>query len=155
MTEQLTLFVEEPRARVSALPDSAKDLKTRAETSCSSFLEWLINTGLDTSSGKTSMAYCQVMEDGTLVPSSEGWGNSALGGPTGALTLNITGLPSDASVCLLSDVLEENGSVPQRFYLTARACRGILRRAGKRGKELPPALERALKAVADSEPMQS
>jgi len=53
-------------------------------------------------------------------------------------------------VCSLSDILEDNGSVPQRFYLTAKACRGILRRAAKRGKELPPPLARALEAVADS-----
>jgi hypothetical protein len=36
----------------------------------------------------------------------------------------------------LSEVLED-GSVPRRFYLSARACQGILRRAEKRGKQLP------------------
>ena len=54
-------------------------------------------------------------------------------------------------VCSLSDILE-TGDLPQRFYLTAKACQGILRRAEKRGKVLPPPLARALAAVADSGP---
>jgi hypothetical protein len=50
----------------------------------------------------------------------------------------------------LSDILEA-GEVPQRFYLSQRACAGILRRAGKRGKELPQQLAAALQAVAGLE----
>ena len=38
------------------------------------------------------------------------------------------------------------GEVPQRFYLSQVACQGILRRAEKRGKKLPPVLELALKS---------
>ena len=34
----------------------------------------------------------------------------------------------------------------RRFYLSPRACRGILRRASKRGKPLPPMLDAALRA---------
>jgi hypothetical protein len=48
----------------------------------------------------------------------------------------------------LSDTLE-TGDVPQRFFLSSTACRGILRRAEKRGKELPLALAQALQAVAN------
>jgi len=58
---------------------------------------------------------------------------------------------SDGGVCSLSDILE-TGDVPRRFYLSAKACKGILRRADKRGKELPPQLSAALQAVADSAP---
>ena len=57
--------------------------------------------------------------------------------------------PSDGAVCSLSDILE-TGDVPQRYYLTAKACLGILRRAGNRGKDLPPPLRLALEAVAGS-----
>jgi hypothetical protein len=56
----------------------------------------------------------------------------------------------DDGVCSLSDILE-TGDVPQRFYLSALACAGILRRAEKRGKMLLGHLAEALKAVA-SEP---
>ena len=47
----------------------------------------------------------------------------------------------------LSSVLESN--VSARFYLSPTACKGILRRAEKRGKDLPPALHAALRSVAE------
>ena len=90
-----------------------------------------------------------------MEPSSEGWGNSGMGSPTEFLTLSLsewnhTLVPSHSgdAVCSLSDVLE-TGDVPRRYYLSARACAGILRRAEKRGKELPTALRQALQAVAE------
>jgi hypothetical protein len=60
---------------------------------------------------------------------------------------NISAWPNDAAVCSLSQVLETT-SIPQRFFLSSTACAGILRRAEKRGKELPEALRLALQAVA-------
>ena len=50
----------------------------------------------------------------------------------------------------MSDILE-TGDVPRRYYLSAKACRGILRRAEKRGKDLPAALHEALRSVAEAE----
>jgi hypothetical protein len=55
--------------------------------------------------------------------------------------------PSVVVASSLSRVLE-TGELPQRFYLSAKACSGILRRAAKRGKALPPMLEKALKQAA-------
>jgi hypothetical protein len=71
-----------------------------------------------------------------------------MGGPTESWTLSSSEWPSDAAVCSLSDTLE-TGDVPQRFFLSAKACAGILRRAEKRGKELPAALREALERVAE------
>lgn len=85
-----------------------------------------------------------------LRPSSIALGNSGMGGPTGFLTLNTTGCHSGANVSSLSDVLEDAPTVPRKYFLSPTACRGSLRRAGKRGRELPPALQRALQAVAES-----
>jgi hypothetical protein len=70
-----------------------------------------------------------------------------MGGPTESVTLNTLEWPSDAVVCSLSDTLE-TGDVPRRFFLSAKACQGILRRAEKRGKKLPVILESALRSVA-------
>jgi hypothetical protein len=77
-----------------------------------------------------------------------------MGGPTGSWTLNGaehtgTHAPSrsDGGVCSLSDVLE-TGELPPRFSLSAKACAGILRRAQRRGKELPTMLRQALEQVA-------
>jgi hypothetical protein len=90
------------------------------------------------------------MEDGTLEASSGRWQKSGMGSPTGFVTLNIGEWPSDADVCSLSDTLEI-GDVPPRFFLSAKACQGILRRAERRGKKLPPLLETALRSVADTD----
>ena len=49
---------------------------------------------------------------------------------------------SAAKESLLSQILEVN--VPQKYYLSARACHGILMRASRRGKKLPDLLQTAL-----------
>lgn len=51
----------------------------------------------------------------------------------------------------LSQILEDN--VPQKYYLSPKACQGILRRAERRGKKLPPLLEKALSFQASQEPL--
>lgn len=65
------------------------------------------------------------------------------------LTLNIlVSHSADAaySVCSLKDILEQN--VAQKYFLSKRACLGILLRAEKRGKKLPETLGRSLRIVA-------
>jgi len=44
----------------------------------------------------------------------------------------------------------ERGSIPRRYFLSGKACAGILRRAAKRGKTLPPLLEQALRSVVEN-----
>ena len=155
---QLTFFAEEPRVSRSASRGCERDWLTLAATSRSPILPSLHAIAPVGSFGRMSLASCPATEDGILAPSSGAWGNSGMGSPTECLTLNTSEHAaslgpsrSGDAVCSLSDILE-TGDVPQRFYLTARACQGILRRAGKRGKELPPPLARALAAVAGSEP---
>ena len=64
-----------------------------------------------------------------------------------SLTLNIGEYPREESVSTLSEVLEV--IVPKKYYLSATACAGILRRAERRGKELPPLLKEALMSVVN------
>ena len=73
-------------------------------------------------------------------------------------THSFSASPSVAAACgslpclvNLSEVLE-TGQIPQRFFLSARACAGILRRAERRGKALPEALRAALEVVAADTP---
>ena len=147
-------FAEEPPASPSRLRGCERGWLTLGETSCSPLA--LLQRGIGPAgwSGRTSPVSCHPTEDGILVPSSGCWGNSGMGSPTEFLTLNTSehaaslGLSHNRdAVCSLSDILE-TGDVPQRFFLTAKACQGILRRAEKRGKKLPEALNAALKAVA-------
>lgn len=57
-------------------------------------------------------------------------------------TLNIGESPREESVSLLSWILQVDA--PEKYYLSARACRGILTRASRRGKKLQELLETAL-----------
>lgn len=63
-------------------------------------------------------------------------------------TLNISEWPNaaDVSLCSLFEALE-TGALPPRYFLSAKACAGILHRAEKRRKVLPEPLTRALRAV--------
>ena len=64
----------------------------------------------------------------------------------GASTLNTGVSPRDAKGSSLSQILQADP--PLKYYLSPKACLGILRRAFERGKELPKKLERALKIQA-------
>ena len=151
MQNQLTFLWEEPPARASQSQDSERDLKTPEETSCSPILQWLIDLSPSGLSGKMYPASCHLTEEKILEPSSQRWGKSGMGGPTESWTLNTTEFPSDADVCFLSDVLEI-GEVQEKFYLSPKACRGILRRAERRNKELPLQLQSALLSAAQETP---
>lgn len=78
-----------------------------------------------------------------------GWSTSGMAWPGGFWTRGGSESPSGAVVSSLSAVLETR-SVPRRYWLSARAAAGILRRAAKRGKTLPPRLMTALEGLASS-----
>ncbi len=121
---------------------------------------------LDTPSGKTSPASFRpptMFSDVSSLPLSvlmrplklkkggpvRAWSADLRDEPRGAYwMLNGSAWPNGASACSLSSVLE-TGPIPEKYYLSARACSGILRRADKRGKQLPKALREALEAVAN------
>ena len=47
--------------------------------------------------------------------------------------------------CTLLQILDLDA--PEKYYLSAKACNGILKRAQRRGKKLPPMLREALEEV--------
>ena len=160
--DQLTFWSEERPASPSASPGSEPESLESVEDLRLSFYAWLESCGLGGSSGKTSPASCRRTEDGRWEPLSGGWRNSGMGSPGECWTLStsewtdtLVPSPSAAGVSSLSDILVETRDVPGKFYLSRRACEGILRRAEKRGKTLPEHLARALRAVADSAPTLS
>lgn len=65
----------------------------------------------------------------------------------GCLTRNIGECPSAARESTLWQILVVNA--PERYYLSAKACQGILNRAKKRRKKLPEMLEEALMEVVN------
>lgn len=67
---------------------------------------------------------------------------------TGFLNEDVGCLLSPVSHPSLKDILQAN--VPRKYFLSPRAAAGILRRAEKRGRELPLPLEAALKDLAST-----
>ncbi|OQB30093.1 MAG: hypothetical protein BWY07_02721 [Candidatus Hydrogenedentes bacterium ADurb.Bin170] len=60
--------------------------------------------------------------------------------------LNTGVCPSEEQESTLSQILL--AEVPEKYYLSPKACLGILRRASVRGKELPEVLRKALERQA-------
>ena len=120
---------------------------TRVATSRWNFSALLSACDLGGSSGRTSLVCCRSTPDGRLEPSSGPWLNSGMGPLTEFWTLSTSECPSAAAASSLLDLLER-GRLPLRYFLSAKACAGILRRAGNRGRSLPPSLRTALERVA-------
>ena len=62
--------------------------------------------------------------------------------------LNTGESPSEDAASSLSQILL--AGVPEKYYLSPKACQGILRRASVRGKELPEVLRLALERQANA-----
>lgn len=154
---QTSMFSSEaPRASPSASLASEADWTTTVATWPSHFAALLAGSAPAGSYGRTSPVSSRWTAGELSPPSSEGWQSAGMVSPTECWTLSLcewtathAPCPSDGAVCSLSDILA-TGDVPPRYYLSAKACLGILRRAEKRGKALPPLLRRALEAVAAS-----
>jgi len=146
---QLSFLSAAPPAKTFPSRAFERELLASVAISPLSFYGWLRERSPVGSFGRMSPVSCLQTEDGRLEPSSEGWQNSGMGSPTGFLTLSTSAWPSDGRACSLSDILEI-GDVPPRFFLSAKACKGILRRAGNRGKELPEQLAHALASVSEA-----
>lgn len=67
-----------------------------------------------------------------------------MGGPIESLTLDTLERPNDAEESSLSQILVEVQSVPPRYYLTRKACRGYVTRQRKHGFNVPTMLQMAL-----------
>jgi len=107
-------------------------------------------------SWKTYQGCCQAIVEETWPDSSTKWGPLAMGGPTGLSMLDTSAYRSaggeSSSVPvepILQMILERQPD--SRYELSGKAAAGILRRAGRRGRKLPPMLEEALKRVAETQ----
>ncbi len=145
MLVQQTLWSEDLPARASQSQGAAPDSQEPAD-SCGSMYELFENSVLNGLSGRTSRERSQVRTAKTSAACSKAWMNSGTVWHGECLTRSSSEWPSDAAVCSLSGILETG--VPQKYFLSPRACAGILRRAEKRGKPLPRELKDALERQA-------
>lgn len=149
MDGQMSLWVE---ARVPASQSQGSEkASTESPDSYSSISELLKRLRRDISCSRMFQAY-SVRETMPSDNSYMRWLNSGIAiSPTEFMMLNSSTWPSDAAVCSLSGILQSQDSVPQKYYLSETAAQGILRRTAKRGKPLPPLLEKALRKQAGME----
>ena len=172
--EQLTFLSEEHPAKTSLSQESEWDSAEKEAFSRSTLSDWLMSAVRGGLFGKMFPEYSAATEakilpncyryspDGKLIrPQTDGevsessssrpdvsdWRGGCLTCSMSAWTAFRTRYRNAETVCSLSDILE-TGDVPRKYYLSPKACSGILRRAEKRGKELPKVLEDALRQAA-------
>ena len=99
---------------------------------------------------------CRVIDPAAVIPRpTDTRGGGSLNGPApvqfwqtitrwrGEQWMPSTGVsPNVACASRLSSILQVG--VPEKYYLSRKACEGILRRASRRGKQLPELLKMAL-----------
>ena len=149
--KMLNSSLEEHPASLLVSQDAAKDSRAQAAlpSTLSGFCERYNLSGL---SGRMSLVRFRagLTDSSTSTFLSERLQNAGMVSHGGFLTLSMSEASHSPSqsrrggvVCSLSDVLETE-HVPGKYYLTAKACKGILRRAEQRREELPDALKSAL-----------
>lgn len=95
---------------------------------------------------------CQVKDPDISIPKPAKWEKPEkswvkISLSPGVHSMLSTGVyPREECVSTLSQILMAD--VPRKYYLSQKACLGILRRASERGKKLPEVLEIALKKQA-------
>jgi hypothetical protein len=105
--------------------------------------------------GKTSSAHSTPTEGLTSGSSSTKWLKQGRWQSNGVCwTHNTSEYPNDEGACSssLSLILSSPTDVQARYYLSPKACQGILRRANRRGKVLPPRLQKALEQMVKPTP---
>lgn len=147
----LTFYARVPPAKTLASPDFVQALMETEEILPYNLFTWLYGSVPAGWYGKMSQESSLLTEDWLSDLSSRSWGNAGMGSPTEFLTLSISEFPSAGAASSLSDILE-TGDLPPRYFLSPKACAGILRRAEKRGKELPDQLRRALEEATKTMP---
>ena len=86
---------------------------------------------------------CLILDGGQMPEWYEAEGLTSLGS---CRIPNISERHSGAGVCSLLQILQDDA--PDRYSLSPKACAGILKRAERRNKDLPPMLRQALEEQA-------
>lgn len=142
------LSSEEAPAKRSAWQDEDLASWTSEASLCLSSSAVLEKLDLGGSSGRTSPEFCHRTKGEPLAPSSGSWKTAGMLYRGECWTLSSSEYPSDAAVSFLSGILCPDA--PQEYFLSPIACEGIIRRAERRGRSLPPTLKAALQEAIRS-----
>ena len=143
---QSILSTEASPARTSAWPASGPVLGASAAASGLSSTGCGANCGHDGRLLRMSPDFYPATADATLESFSTGWMTSGSMSRGRYWTRSTSESRNAAAACSLSQVLQDE--VSSKFYLSAKAAAGILRRAMRRGKSLPAHLEQALRTLS-------
>ncbi len=170
MTDKSTCSSGGRLVKTSQLPENDWDLTVLGASSLSTLYDFALKLERAGCCGKMSPRHFQATTERTsqdlFLSSAAGTSpcRMTVGGSQGSspeppvisvyageyLTLNTPEFPnfqgrsrSEGSVSSLSDILII-GNIPLKYYLTVKCAEGILRRAERRGKPLPPVLKAAL-----------
>lgn len=133
---------EDSHARTSALQDHARDSEAIDQSSHSPSLTLWKGTIQSSWCWKTSQDYSLPLRGVTSEGSSVKWRNSGMASRGAFWTRNTSESHNAGEESSLSQVLETTAA--EKYYLSAKAAAGILRRAHKRKKVLPPELVESL-----------
>ena len=140
-------------ARTSASPDDGRDSSVSDQDCSSNSHGSLTLFGLDGLSSRTYPGCSAATAVGTLDACLERWPTSGTAWRGGFSTAVSSECHSDEDGCsssepVLTGILQEPHTVPDRYSLSARAAKGILARASVRGRALPTPLQVALENVS-------
>ena len=138
--------LEDSPARTTRLQEEAQDWLETVAHSGGNITGSLLASAPPGLSGRMSLGSSLVETVRTLRRSSDLSPTSGMAWSGRYLTLNTLEYRNDAVECSLSDILEDDPD--PKWLLSPRACMGILDRAQRRGRRLPPSLEKALMEVA-------
>ena len=136
--------VRDGHAKTSVMPTpKERDSKANEVDSSSPLWSWLGQLNPGGSSLKMSLASSPRTKGPRLSQLSTKWKKAGIWGGGQRATLSTSVSPKTENVSSLSEVLEP--TVPIKSLLTAAACKGIIRREEKNGRQVPPPLLAALK----------
>ena len=145
-----TSSAEDSRAKTSRLLVIVRDWLESEADSGGNIYGWSESFGLLGCLSRMSLASYLRTTVRTSRSSSPGLPNAGMVWRGACWIANISECPSDGVESTLSDIWEPHAL--SKYCLSPKAAAGILRRAQKRGRKLPIALEQALVAVAQMTP---
>ena len=149
--KQSTSFAEDSPAKTSRLPESVQVLM-EVEVACGLSLRELLESYFPDGLSSKMFPDCSLQSKEKISKlSSNRWMNSGMVFRGECLTLKTSESPKDAKESLLSEVLET--FVPRKYYLTPRACQGIIKRVERTGKTIPTDLYKQIVEMANSDKM--
>ena len=155
-TEQPSLFPtsgsEDSLARTSLWLAWGRDLDLEGSSldSFTNFLDWLSSAAPELFSSKTCRAFSLPTREEISSSSYGLWPNSGMAWDGVCLTAKTSESPNLVKECSLWDVIEK-GEVPQKYFLSPNAAKGILRRADRMERELFPHLRKALEILSKAQ----